>query len=126
MVESEHPPLDTLFQALGDPTRRAMLRRLAEGEQTVTELAAPFQMSLAAASRHIKVLETAGLIRREVRWRTHLCRLNAEPLAAAQDWLAFYQRFWTGRLDRLESLLRAEDASASHTEPPPSRPKETP
>jgi len=126
MVESEHAPLDTLFQALGDPTRRAMLRRLAEGEQTVTELAAPFEMSLAAASRHIKVLETAGLIRREVRWRTHHCRLNAEPLAAAQDWLAFYQRFWTGRLDRLESLLRAEDASSPPTDTPSPNPKETP
>jgi DNA-binding transcriptional ArsR family regulator len=126
MIESEHTPLDTLFQALGDPTRRAMLRRLAEGEQTVTELAAPFEMSLAAASRHIKVLETAGLIRREVRWRTHHCRLNAEPLAAAQDWLAFYQRFWTGRLDKLESLLRAEDASSPPTDTPSPNPKETP
>lgn len=123
MVESESPQLDILFNALGDPTRRDMLRQLAVGERTVTELAAPYDMSLAAASRHIKVLESAGLIQREVRWRTHYCRLNAGPLAAAQDWLAFYERFWTTRLDILDRLLREEDAKSR---PPPAPPRPHP
>ena len=74
------------------------------------QLAQPFAISLAAASKHIKALEKAGLIRREVRGRTHLCRLEPAPLAGAHEWLGFYQRFWTGRLDALEQLLRAEDA----------------
>lgn len=85
-----------------------MLRALAEGDRTVGELAAPFDMSLAAASKHIRVLEAAGLIRREVNWRTHTCRLDAAALAAAHDWLAFYEGFWTTRLDDLERLLRTE------------------
>ena len=126
MIESESPQLDTLFNALGDPTRRDMLRQLAEGERTVTELAAPYDMSLAAASRHIKVLENAGLIRREVRWRTHFCSINAEPLAAAQNWLAFYERFWTTRLDILDRLLREEDAKAHPNPPTPPEPHTDP
>ncbi|MBN6150760.1 winged helix-turn-helix transcriptional regulator [Xanthomonas sp. AmX2] len=109
-----HPhPLDTVFHALGDATRRQMLRELAAGERTVGQLAEPFAISLAAASKHIKALEKAGLIRREVRGRTHLCRLEPGPLASAQQWLRFYERFWTGRLDVLEQLLRQEDAAAS-------------
>lgn len=123
MVESESLQLDTLFNALGDPTRRDMLRQLAERERTVTELAAPYDMSLAAASRHVKVLESAGLIRREVRWRTHYCRLNAEPLSAAQNWLAFYQRFWTDRLDLLDQILREEDARPQPPASPSPNPK---
>lgn len=112
MVELHAPQLDTLFHALGDATRRRMLAALAEGERTVGELARPFAISLAAASKHIKVLESAGLIRREIRWRTHICRLDPGPLAAADAWLAQYRQFWTGRLDTLEALLRAEDAAA--------------
>ncbi|MGO9419830.1 ArsR/SmtB family transcription factor [Roseiarcus sp.] len=110
MVEFETPPLDSVFHALGDATRRRMLRELAGGERTVTQLAEPFSISLAAASKHIKALEHAGLIRREVRGRTHWCRLDPGPLASAHDWLSFYERFWTGRLDILERLLREEDA----------------
>jgi DNA-binding transcriptional ArsR family regulator len=90
-----------------------MLRDLARGERTVTQLAEPFDISLAAASKHIKALENAGLIRREVRGRTHLCRLEPGPLASAHEWLGFYERFWTDRLDTLERLLREEDAAAS-------------
>ena len=86
-----------------------MLRALALGERTVGELAEPFAISLAAASKHIKALENAGLLRREVRGRTHLCRLDPEPLASAHQWLSFYERFWTERLDVLERLLRKED-----------------
>ena len=110
MVELDAPQLDTVFHALGDATRRRMLRELAGGERTVGQLAEPFAISLAAASKHIKALENAGLIRREVRGRTHLCRLDPGPLASAHEWLSFYERFWTDRLDVLERLLREEDA----------------
>jgi DNA-binding transcriptional ArsR family regulator len=113
MVELETPRLDTVFHALGDGTRRRMLRTLAGGERTVGQLAKPFAISLAAASKHIKVLESAGLIRREVRGRTHICRLEPGPLASAHQWLAFYERFWSGRLDALERLLRGEDKRKS-------------
>jgi DNA-binding transcriptional ArsR family regulator len=117
MVESEAPRLDAVFHALGDTTRRQMLRELADGERTVGQLAEPFAMSLAAASKHIKALEAAGLIRREIRGRIHLCRLEPGPLASAHQWLSFYERFWTNRLDVLERLLRSEDARKS----PPSK-----
>src|SRR5919201_4920487 len=115
MVELEPPQLDTVFHALGDATRRRMLRDLADGERTVSQLAEPFAMSLAAASKHIKALENAGLIRREVRGRTHLCRLAPGPLASAHQWLRFYERLWTDRLEVLERLLRTEDARPSPT-----------
>ncbi len=105
MVEDPPDALSAVFRALGDPTRRAMLRRLARGERSVGELAKPFRMSLAAASKHVKVLERAGLVRRTVRGRKHHCRLEAARLAKAQKWIAFYQRFWNERLDALDSLL---------------------
>ena len=98
-------PLSGVFRALGDPTRRQMLLRLAHRDHTISELAEPFQMSLAAASKHVKVLERAGLVRRTIRGRTHHCRLDATRLAAAQRWLTFYERFWTQRLDALDALL---------------------
>jgi DNA-binding transcriptional ArsR family regulator len=110
MVEHQTPHLDIVFRALGDATRRQMLRDLAQGERSVGQLAEPFAISLAAASKHIKALEGAGLVRREVRGRTHLCRLDPGPLASAHDWLRFYEHFWTARLDALEALLRAQDA----------------
>jgi DNA-binding transcriptional ArsR family regulator len=113
MVELRAPQLNAIFHALGDATRRRMLRELAAGQRTVSELAQPFSMSLAAASKHIKALESAGLLRREVRGRTHLCRLEAGPLAGAHEWLGFYERFWNLRLDALEQLLRADDAPAT-------------
>jgi DNA-binding transcriptional ArsR family regulator len=122
MVESTETQLSAVFHALGDPTRRRMLHLLAQGEHTVGQLAEPFHMSLAAASKHIKALEGAGLIRREVQGRTHLCRLDASPLATADAWLSHYERFWIARLDKLESLLRrdrAADAVAQHTAKPP-------
>jgi DNA-binding transcriptional ArsR family regulator len=115
MVESNPAPLDAVFHALGDATRRRMLRDLAAGERTVGQLAEPFAMSLAAASKHIKALENAGLIRREVRGRTHLCRLEPRPLATAHEWLGFYERFWTSRLDQLERLLREADSKVPPT-----------
>jgi DNA-binding transcriptional ArsR family regulator len=116
MVDIQASQLDAVFRALGDPTRRMILHRLMQGEQTVGQLAKPFSMSLAAASKHIKALESAGLIAREVSGRTHVCRLNAGPLGAADEWLRHYERFWTARLDRLEELLRL-DANSTPTTP---------
>ena len=106
MVEHKDTHLDAVFRALGDATRRQMLRELAHGERTVGQLAEPHDMSLAAASKHIKALEAAGLVRREVKGRQHLCRLEPSPLSDAHAWLAHYERFWTLRLDALEALLR--------------------
>lgn len=121
MVELQTLEMNSVFHALGDATRRQMLRDLAAGERTVSELAQPFAMSLAAASKHIKVLEGAGLIRREVRGRTHVCRLEPGPLASAHEWLGFYERFWSSRLDVLEQLLRDEDVAKSKTRKSKSR-----
>ncbi|HET9006972.1 MAG TPA: metalloregulator ArsR/SmtB family transcription factor [Actinomycetes bacterium] len=98
--------MDAVFHALAHPARREMLDRLAGGEHSVGELAAPFQMSLAAASKHVKVLEEAGLLHRAVRGRRHLCRLAPERLAEASAWLRFYERFWSERLDRLDAMFR--------------------
>jgi DNA-binding transcriptional ArsR family regulator len=108
MVE-QFAHLDAVFHALADPTRRAMLGQLAERELTIGELATPFSMSFAGASKHVRVLENAGLVTRTIRGRTHLCRLQAARLAEADAWLRRYERFWNEKLDRLESLLRAED-----------------
>jgi DNA-binding transcriptional ArsR family regulator len=113
MVDYQTLQMNSVFHALGDPTRRRMLRALAGGDRTVGELAKPFAMSLAAASKHIKVLERARLIRREVRGRTHVCRLDSGPLASAHEWLGSYARFWTGQLDALERFLGNEDATKS-------------
>lgn len=118
MVDVLDARLDAVFHALGDVTRRRMLRTLAQGERTVGQLAEPFQMSLAAASKHVKALEGAGLIRREVRGRIHICRLDAGPLSTANEWLRHYEQFWNARLDRLEELLR-KDARPPRAEPAP-------
>lgn len=104
----DFPHLDAVFQALSDGTRRRMLRSLSAQPRSVGELAAPFQISLAAASKHIKVLERAGLVQRQIKGRTHLCQLRAEALAEAEQWLRYYQQFWGERLDALEIALRAE------------------
>ena len=116
MVELNSPRLDAVFHALGDATRRQMLRQLSEGERTVGQLAQPFAMSLAAASKHIKALEGAGLVRREVRGRTHVCSLDPGPLASAGQWLRHYERFWTERLDTLDRLLREKDSESPKPE----------
>jgi DNA-binding transcriptional ArsR family regulator len=98
--------LSTTFAALADPTRRAILARLASGEASVTELAAPFDISLPAISKHLKVLQRAGLITqgREAQWRP--CRLTPAPLEAADDWMEQYRELWEERLDNLEGYLR--------------------
>jgi DNA-binding transcriptional ArsR family regulator len=107
-------PLDSVFHALADPTRRAMLRSLAGGERNIGQLAQPFAMSFAAASKHVKVLEVAGLVRRRLRGREHICRIEARPMAAADHWLRDFEGFWNDQLDGLEALLRAEDQAATH------------
>ncbi len=102
------PPdtLDATFAALADPTRRAILARLASGEASVNELAEPFEMTLPGVSKHIKVLERAGLISRARVAQRRPCRLEAEPLREAADWVEGYRRFWEGSLERLEDYLR--------------------
>jgi len=118
MVDKSSDRLDEVFRALADPTRRAMLGDLAAGPCTVGELAAPFDISLAGASKHIQVLERAGLIRREVQGRVHTCSLDASPLHAGAEWMRHYERFWTGKLDALEALLKADAAAAKHAGKP--------
>jgi DNA-binding transcriptional ArsR family regulator len=116
VMQGDH--LSATFSALADPTRRAILARLAEGETTVTKLAKPFRMSLPAVSRHLKVLERAGLITqtREAQWRP--CKLEAKPLQEAADWVDQYRKFWDARLDRLADYitqLQAEQLLAEKT-----------
>jgi DNA-binding transcriptional ArsR family regulator len=110
MVEYKDQVLDLTYAALADPTRRAILTRLQQQEARVTELAAPFNMSLNAVSKHLQVLERAGLVRREVRGREHYLSANPEPLQYAADWLNAYQQFWDHRLERLDTFLRQKKA----------------
>ncbi|MGK6318623.1 ArsR/SmtB family transcription factor [Sphingomonas sp. DT-204] len=98
--------LDSTFAALADPTRRGMLARLAEGERSIGELAQPFAMSFAGASKHVRALEKAGLVERRKAGRQMLCRLRAEPLREAEAWLRQWEKVWTTSLDKLEALLR--------------------
>jgi len=111
MVEQNAPQLDAVFHALSDPTRRGMLHALSQSERSIGDLATPYQMSFAGASKHVRVLERAGLVRRRIVGRVHYCSLDAARLREAQQWLTHYERFWTGRLDALEQLLRTQDGS---------------
>ena len=103
--------LDRIFHALGDPTRRAILGRLAAGEATVSRLSRPFDLSFAAVSKHLGVLERAGLVTREARGRERICRINPAALDEARAWLAFHERFWNERLDALETLVETGESS---------------
>jgi len=105
MVEQR---LDTTFRALADPTRRGMLATLALGEKSIGELAEPFAMSFAGASKHVKVLEDAGLIARRRVGRTHLISIDAKPLEEAERWIRQWEKFWSARLDRLEALIERD------------------
>ena len=105
MVEKR---LDATFHALADPTRRGMLASLALGEKSIGELASPFEMSFAGASKHVKVLEDARLVARRKAGRTHLIRLEAKPLEEAQNWLRQWEKFWAVGLDRLEALIERD------------------
>lgn len=104
-----NPALDDTLLGLADPTRRAILERLAHGEARVTELAAPFTLSLNAISKHIRMLERAGLVRREVRGREHFLSVNPEPLEDVAVWIAAQRALWKQRLRTLDALLQAED-----------------
>ena len=105
MVENR---LDTVFHALADPTRRGMLASLALGDKSIGELAEPFAMTFAGASKHVKVLEDAGLLSRRKVGRTHVITLEAKPLEEAERWLRQWEKFWTVRLDRLEALIERD------------------
>ena len=105
MVEER---LDITFSALADPTRRGMLASLALGEKSIGELAEPYSMSFAGASKHVKVLEDAGLISRRKAGRTHLISIDAKPLEEAERWLRQWEKFWSVRLDRLQALVEGE------------------
>jgi DNA-binding transcriptional ArsR family regulator len=109
-------PLSATFAALADPTRRAILARLATGEATVTELAAPFDKSLPAISKHLRVLREAGLVEqgREAQWRP--CRLQPAPLKGVDDWLGTYRRIWEERYDRLDAYLNTLQTTQGDTE----------
>ncbi|MFD1738890.1 ArsR/SmtB family transcription factor [Bacillus salitolerans] len=109
MVNQKKEHLDEIFHALADSTRREIVQMIALKERTVSELAEPFDMSLAAISKHIKVLERAKLVNRYINGRTHICRLNAESLSLATQWLHFYEKYWSNRFDLLENeLLKVE------------------
>ena len=114
MVKSPNSTLNRTFAALSDPTRRAIVARLAAGEASVTEIAEPFAMSLPAVSKHLRVLEEAGLLARRKEGRVHRIRLVAKPLREASEWISVYRDFWEGRLDALAEYLenqKEEDAS---------------
>jgi DNA-binding transcriptional ArsR family regulator len=120
-MQTTADPLSTTFAALADPTRRAILARLASGEVTVTELAKPFEMTLPAVTKHLKVLQRAGLVTqgRKAQWRP--CRLKAEPLRGAANWIGQYRQFWEERLDRLDAYLqqlKAQELKAQEPTPP--------
>ena len=108
MVNSAAARLDSIFHALSDPTRRAILLDIATREKTVTEIARPYPVSLAAVSKHLKVLETADLIARKRRGSFQIVRLKAETLKPAEQWLAYYEKYWNQRLDALETFLEGE------------------
>lgn len=117
--------LDAVFSALADPTRRAILDRLSTGPGTVTELAAPFDMSLPAVSKHLKVLERAGLIRRDVKGRIHHCRLEATRMKDVAEWIDHYRAFWQSQFASLDQYLERERAERPASSDPPNG-KETP
>jgi DNA-binding transcriptional ArsR family regulator len=116
-------PLSATLSALADPTRRGILARLATGDATVKALAEPYDMSLAAVSKHLKVLESAGLISRgkEAQWRP--CHLEAEPLQAVSEWLEEYRRYWDRSLDSLAEHLQVMQQSPAPKRPPPRKPR---
>jgi len=114
-MQIQHTNLDQTLMALADPTRRAILQRLSEGEARVTELAQPFDMSLNAVSKHIRILERADLVRRRTAGREHLLSFNRKQLDEVAAWIESQRAFWNARLDALELLLKAEDAAASPT-----------
>lgn len=114
MVNNKSEQLDAVFHALADPTRRAMIARLAQAPCGITELAAPFDMTLAAISKHIKVLEGAGLVVRNIQGRNHTCQLDTKPMLGGIEWLRHYEQFWNQRLDALTAALLADEQTATN------------
>src|SRR5271163_4965924 len=108
MVNSATARLDSIFHALSDPTRRSILRAVSIKEKTVGEIAKPYRVSLAAVSKHLKVLETADLIHREKRGSFQVVRLNAQALKTAEEWLSYYEQFWNRSLDALQTYFEGE------------------
>src|SRR5579859_7287440 len=108
MANTQAAGLDAIFHALSDPTRRAILRDVSRRAKTVTRIARPYRMSLAAVSKHLKVLEAASLIARERRGSFQVISLNPSPMRKAQGWLAYYEKFWNQRLDALKQMLEGE------------------
>lgn len=108
-------PLSAVFLALADPTRRAMIQTLSQGEHTLTELAAPFQISLPAVTKHLRILERAGLVRRSRQAQRKPCSLQAQPLKEAVDWIEQYRAEWEARLDRLDAFVLALHAASADT-----------
>ena len=123
MVNNQNEQLDAVFHALADPTRRDMLLHLKQRPCSVGDLAAPFAMTLAAVSKHIKVLERAGLVKREVQGRTHICRLDARPMFGGLEWIRHYEQFWSTQLDSLEAALLEDEREAKAKSIPKSKPK---
>ena len=115
MVNYEDAELNQIFSALSDPTRRAMLRRLSRQEMSVAELAEPFDMTKSAITKHVKVLEKSGLLKRSIEGRMHYCRLEPGPMAKASDWMKFYEAFWNEKLDRLDAFLATQKQDESDT-----------
>jgi DNA-binding transcriptional ArsR family regulator len=120
MGEYKTSHLDSVFNALCDPTRRAILARLTDTDARVTDIAAEFPISLNSISKHIRMLERAGLVRRSIAGREHLLSLEAAPLAAAAVWIEHYRRFWEGRLAALEAYVTRKNS------PPPPKPQSSP
>ena len=109
-IRAQAARLDGVFHALSDATRRSILRKVANGEKTVGQIAEPYPISLAAISKHLKVLEGARLIQREKRGSFQIVRINAAPMREAGEWIAYYEKFWNEQLDALEKLIEREDA----------------
>ncbi len=109
MVNYRDDQLSTIFSALSDPTRRAMLKRLGNKEMSVADLSEPFEITKSAITKHVKALENAGLLKRTIDGRTHYCRLNAEPLKQASEWMRFYEEFWGKKFDALDDFLASGD-----------------
>ncbi len=105
MVNNKEQQLSQIFSALSDPTRRTMLLRLAEDDMSIADLSKPFDMTKSAVTKHIKILENAGLLGRTIEGRVHRCRLKPKPLAAVSEWVTFYEKFWNKKLDALDKFL---------------------
>ena len=116
MGEYQASTLDRVFGAISDPTRREILMRLSRSDERVTDVARHFSISLNSVSKHVRVLEQAGLVRRSVQGRNHVLSLEATPMAQAADWMEFYRRFWTERLDALERFVTTTSDAPSHKE----------